>query len=253
MNRMTQVPKVTQPTQLAHPPSVRSDQQSRIQRAEERLIARVFERCHAVIAQVCARSSVPAEFLGALTANESGGNAHAARFEPSVYRHLNAVADGARHAYGGIRAQDLSAEVDESLHPKEGAYHGRFLTAPFGSNHAQSFAASDDEVLRELATSWGYTQIMGYHMIGRAGTVHDLLDPEFHFRIALELLAEFTDDYQLDLAHESEETFRCWNTGQPYGATFDPHYVENGLRRMELYRAFATQHRTPPQGGAANS
>jgi len=30
--------------------------------------------------------------------------------------------------------------------------------------------------------------------------------------------------------------FRCWNTGRPDGKTADPAYVENGLRRMEIYR-----------------
>jgi len=30
--------------------------------------------------------------------------------------------------------------------------------------------------------------------------------------------------------------FCCWNTGRPYGKTFDPDYVEKGLRRMRIYR-----------------
>jgi len=30
--------------------------------------------------------------------------------------------------------------------------------------------------------------------------------------------------------------FRCWNTGRPDGRTADPAYVENGRRRMEIYR-----------------
>ena len=93
--------------------------------------------------------------------------------------------------------------------------------------------------MRELASSWGFTQIMGYHLIGRKGTVRDLLDAAFNFRLAIELLAEFAGRYELDLAREFEEMFRCWNTGSPYGVTFDPEYARKGLVRMEIYREIA--------------
>ena len=138
------------------------------------------------------------------------------------------------------------------LHPKSDAYHGLYLTPPFGANHARELAACEDDALRELSTSWGYTQIMGYHMTSRGGTARDLLDPPRHFRVAIELLAEFAEAYQLDLAHEFEEMFRSWNTGRPYGATHDPGYVSNGLRRISLYRermAAASSH-SPAEGGA---
>jgi hypothetical protein len=80
---------------------------------------------------------------------------------------------------------------------------------------------------------------MGYHLVGRPGTVRDLLEPRFHFRLALELLAQFAEYYQLDLKDELAELFRCWNTGQPYGQTFAPDYVEKGLRRMATYRTLS--------------
>ena len=220
----------------------------RRRKAEEKLVAGVFDRCHAVIREACAWSSVPPEFLGALTANESGGDPKAARFEPAVYRHLKAVASGASPRYGGIRAEDLSAEIEEMLHPKSSEYHGRYLTPPFGANHQRALAALEEEALRELATSWGYTQIMGYHMVARGGTVRELLDPAFHFRMALDLLAEFAEGYQLDLGHEFEEMFRCWNTGQPYGKTYDPHYVERALQRMDIYREMAPAFPPRPTG-----
>ncbi len=207
--------------------------------AEFRLMKRVFESCHGFLSEACKRSSVPEEYLGALVANESGGDPKVARFEPSVYRHLKAVAQGMPSPYGGIRARDLAQEVEEILHPKAEDFHARYLTEPFSANHGEALATLQDEVLRELATSWGFTQIMGYHLIGRHGTARDLLDPTLHFRVTAELLAEFAEDYQLDLGHEFEEMFRCWNTGRPYGKTFDPHYVENGLRRLEIYRAIS--------------
>lgn len=217
---------------------------------QRRLLDRVFRRCHAFIAEACAVSSLPVEFLAALVANESGGNQLAARFEPSVYRHLKAVAEGKARAYAGARREDLEEEIAEMLHPKADSYHARYLTSPFGANHREEIAASEDEALRELATSWGFTQIMGYHQVGRPGTVRDLLEPRTHFRNALGLLAEFAADFQLDPRREFAELFRCWNTGQPYGKTFDPDYVERGLARMEIYRQVVEASAQAPQVSA---
>ena len=103
---------------------------------ERRLVERVYERCQQNILQACAYSSVPPEFLGALTANESGGNAKAARFEPAVFRHLKAVVSGEAPAYAGIRAGDLDAEIAEMLQPKAGDFHARFLPRPSPNNTA---------------------------------------------------------------------------------------------------------------------
>lgn len=204
--------------------------------AEQHLVARVFHRCHPAILHACQSSSVPPEFLGALTANESGGNAHAARFEPAVYRHLAAVIAGQSPAYGSIAADDLQAKLGQVAHRKSEEYHGQFLNPPFARQHRSALTRLEDETLREFATSWGCTQIMGYHLVGRAGTVSDLIEPDFHFHLALQLLAEFAAHYQLDLTREFAEMFACWNTGRPDGKCFDSCYLENGLRRMEIYR-----------------
>lgn len=205
-------------------------------RAERRLLAHVFHRCHAPIAEACRLSSVLPEFLAALTALESGGDPKAVRFEPAVYRHLRSLADGDSAAYRNIGSEVFAAEIEDVLHPKAGVFHAQHFTPEFSAAHRQQLATLDDEILRELASSWGFTQIMGYQMMGRRGTVRDLLDPAFHYHVALQLLAEFAHDYQLDLTCEFEELFRCWNTGRPYGSTSDPDYVEKGLRRMEHYR-----------------
>ncbi len=229
------------PTRVASAAASKASALARPARAvtELHLVQRVFERCHRFIRSACEQSSVPPEFLGALVANESAGDPTAARFEPSVYRHLKAVSMGRSPAYGGFRLSDLAAEVEEILHPKAQHFHARYLIEPFGANHREKLAALEDDALRELATSWGFTQIMGYHMVGRGGAARDLLEPSFNFRVALELLAEFAAGYQLDLSREFEEMFRCWNTGAPYGETFDPHYARNGLRRLEIYRSVA--------------
>ncbi|HEX5411746.1 MAG TPA: hypothetical protein VFZ27_07770 [Terriglobia bacterium] len=204
--------------------------------AERRLVQRVFERCNAAIAEACGQSLVPEEFLGALVANESGGIADATRFEPAVYRHLVAVAQGQSPCYGSIDVAELEREVSQLLPADAAAPHARYMTQGFTEIHSRQIRKSPDDALRELATSWGYTQIMGYHMVGRPGGVRQLLDPHFHFRMAIWLLAEFAVDFRLDLANDFAEMFCCWNTGHPRGRTFDPAYVEKGLARMESYR-----------------
>jgi hypothetical protein len=218
------------------PPSFGARPVAAFPSADERLMERVEEHCGVVIREATALSSVPPEFLAALVANESGGVATAARFEPAVYRHLAEVAHGARHAYGSVSEAALETEIADLLHPKAATYHECFLDQTFCVSAAPAMARTSDEALRELATSWGYTQIMGYHLIGRGGTVQDLLDPQFHFRLALALLAEFAAHFELNLAAEFREMFCCWNTGRPDGATFNPEYADKGLSRMEIYR-----------------
>ena len=216
---------------------------------EAKLLERVFYRCHAHIAEAANASSVPARFLGALTANESAGAPDAARFEPAVYRHLLAVAAGEAPAYAGIQTAEIERQIEDRLHPKAPEFHARYLTGAFAAGQGEPIAALRDEVLRELATSWGFTQIMGYHVLGRGRSVRDLVDPGRHYGLAVELLAEFARDYHLDLGREFEPMFRCWNTGQPHGKTYDPAYVENGMRRMDLYAEVAAQAESPPVDG----
>jgi hypothetical protein len=223
------------PTKVTPPGGLHTNAAHRTE-AEYRLVRRVFTRCDEFIQEACRSSSVRAEFLGALTAGESGGDPAAVRFEPSVYRHLKAVAAGESPHYVGICAQALDEELAEVLHPKTGEFQEKFLNSLFGAGQASELSRLADETLRELASSWGFVQIMGFHVIGRHGTVSDLREPRFHYHLANQLLVEFAASYRLDLAREFEESFRCWNTGRPDGKTTDAAYVENGLMRMEIYR-----------------
>ena len=204
--------------------------------AERRLVQRVYARCDKFIQEACRLSSVRAEFLGALTANESGGNPAAVRFEPSVYRHLKAVAAGGSPRYGSICDEALQQELAKVLHPKTGEFYGQFLNSLVTPGDVSEISRQTDEALRELASSWGFVQIMGFHVIGRAYSVHDLLDPRVHYQVASQLLAEFAESYQLDLAHEFAELFCCWNTGRSEGKTADPGYVQKGLMRLGIHR-----------------
>ena len=178
---------------------------------------RIKTRWGPAIQEACKYSSVPQEFLAALIANESGGNSEAQRFERGVFRKLCAVRAGDLREYGGI-------------------------------THA-FLASTEDTSLRDWATSWGLTQIMGYHVARRPGGVEILKVPASHLKFALGLLGEFVEHLQLNPKAEFEEMFRCWNSGAPYddaktarieGKTFDPKYVARGLARMKIYREQVT-------------
>jgi hypothetical protein len=256
---------------------------------------------------------VPAEFLAALTANESGGDPQANRFEPGVYQHLKSVAEGLTASYGSIGKSLLYKEIHrlegddqagsrgtgakpspQSAEPagadsglatsgpkgpagaaktagsaaaaatavsaptadrpptasdpksdtqkastagaKAESYHAEHLTAAFSANSAPALSALEDEAIRRLATSWGLTQIMGYHMLGRPEPVAKLCDPAYHYRIAAQMVEEFASRFHLDPERDFEALFRCWNTGRPDGKTYDPSYVQNGMRRIEICR-----------------
>ncbi len=254
--------KARQPATAATPPK-RGDSRQAVQadwraQSEIRVLGHIFDLCHDSIIAAGAFSEsgapdarVPSDFMGALTANESAGGVGAARFEPTVYDRLKSVAVGECVSYGNIGALELNQEIQEMLQPKADDFHAEFLTPGFLQTHRPVIASMHDDLLRDLATSWGFTQIMGYHLIGRRGTVRDLLDPIYHYRLAFELLGEFARQYRLDPTKQFEEMFRCWNSGQPHGKTYDPSYVENGLRRMGVYRVVMAERQTTPAASKA--
>jgi hypothetical protein len=164
---------------------------------------------------------IPESFLAAVIANESRGNADATRFEPAVFSELAEVILGKLKAYS-------TAGISHPL----GAVELLDYVEPAGTSDFRDCL----ERLAELATSRSLTQIMGWHFVemGRPmpGT---LLTAEAYLGFTIELLTYFANKYTLDLAKNFPELFRCWNTGRPDGQTFDPHYVSNGLSRMDLY------------------
>ncbi len=231
--------------------SIPKDDMARMQ-GEYRVMTRIVIHCQAVMLETCAKSMVSCDFLAALTANESAGVQNAARFEPAVYRHLRDIAAGESIAYGRIHAADLDRAAEAILSVKGDDFHARYLTAAFATENRQTIAALEDDSLRQLATSWGYTQIMGYHVVGMNATVRNLIDPSFHYHLAVELLTDFARQFKLDPQRDFEQLFRCWNSGSPNGKTYDPNYVADGLRRMQLHReVVATQAKAalPTRGG----
>lgn len=169
--------------------------------------------------------AVKPSFLAALTANETGGDPNASRFEPAVFGKLGRVVTGNLDSYGSITA----AQLLEFAVPT--------ADAPASIEMARFVFANNLTRLRDLATSWGLVQIMGYHAIAfdTPNGVADLKNPVSEIPLACRLLAQFADGNGLDLSTNFAELFACWNTGRPHGQTADPKYIPNGLARMQLY------------------
>jgi hypothetical protein len=228
---------------------------------DEKLMQRIRARWGKTISEAAHLSSVAPKFLAALTANESCGDPNASRFEPAVYRHLCDVRAGKRPNYGAVTFDNLQTEVGEmaTMDSSRSERDGNDESQRTGEYHALCLPTLDSRLptpdmdLRALATSWGLTQVMGYHMVGRPGTVGALQNPEHHYYIACELLAEFAERYGFDVTADFEAMFRCWNTGRPDGKTYDPNYVPNGLRRMAVYHALSIPDCFPLRAGPTPS
>jgi hypothetical protein len=178
----------------------------------------------AMLLSVCSSSSVPPSFIAGMIANESEGNANAKRFESAVLSSLWQVLLGRKAAYGSIGRADLVAYIADLATPA--------LAMP------TSLPGNALQNLDALASSWGLTQIMGYHVLehGSPAAHHgDLELAEISIRSTIWLLAKFAAQFSLDLASDFEDLLRCWNTGRPDGKTFDPNYVSNGMTRKALY------------------
>lgn len=185
----------------------------------EKLMRQVKEKAGPYIKSVL---TIDHAFLAALVANESAGDKDASRKEPHVLMKLSEVASGEREAYNGVTAT-------------------MFWSFPLGSKSVMETSPADYalQVVRRLqnaSTSWGFTQIMGYHMLRWNMEILDLLDPLMHFSFTARLMKEFVDRFKLDPGKDFEQMARCWNTGAPEGRkTHDPEYLPNILRRMELW------------------
>jgi len=197
--------------------------------ANTELVRSIKEHWNAEISTVCQASSVTPAFLAALIANESDGKNDAQRFEPAVFEKLKEVLLGTRPHYAppGIKRpitkQDLLAYCD----PGVGEERGDFATSL--------------QCLHNLATSWGLTQIMCWHLVEFQSGLGSawLATPGGNLQFATRLLFWFAEHYGLDIATGFGDLFTCWNTGEPTGATYDPQYVPKGIARMAIWDSLA--------------
>lgn len=149
---------------------------------------------------------LPYAYLMALIQLESGGRMPAGkRFEPHVYQRLLDVQSGQRPAYENLTPQDL--------------------------------ADATDDALRNLATSWGPFQLMGYKCILLDVQIRDIRGEQ-----AVRFGAEWINRTYGNRLRQGafEDAFHIHNTGKAYpkngpATTFHPDYVVRGLRLMDWH------------------
>lgn len=171
----------------------------------------------------------PPSLLAALTANESDGIANAQRFEPAVFADLAEVLVLQKPSYcpAGSKRALLSGDLLHACWPQ---------TSPVAGKSSDVFTFPQGVLaLKNLATSFGPTQIMGWHSIELAFPLGDLCNLATHFERTVQLLQWFASRYIL--ASDYPAYFHCWNTGSPTAPTHDPDYVLNGANRMRLYES----------------
>jgi hypothetical protein len=178
---------------------------------DRKLMAHISDHWGVTIEAVCHNSSVPPEFLAALIANESLGKADMKQFRRDVYERLLRVRSGGELYFDGITNEDL--------------------------------LPMDEGQLVECATSWGLTQIIGYHAWLKGSPPRQLMVPEYNLVSALKRFAVFSEHSGIDLRAEFADMFRCWATGRADGSPNDTQYVGRGLRRLALYRELTWQER----------
>lgn len=190
---------------------------------DPQLMAAIHSKYGSWINQASAGTRFPPALLAALTANESGLDEGAARFEPGVYESLSFVVIGKRPEYEGIGALDLTKYL-ENLTP-----------------------AATVLSMVNLATSWGPTQVMGWQALKRGYPIAELTNLETHYLRAVDILRDTAKEFPAIVAPAGVQVapggwqawFHCWNAGNPTGKTFDPNYPANGVRRLALYEALA--------------
>lgn len=185
----------------------------------------IYDRFGPLVREACAGSIVPEDFLGGFVGVEAGIDHHgnispdATRFEPGVYRHLIDVRDDREYSWSKITRGDL--------------------------------AGLSDDAIRNLATSWCLTQIMGWHMVhDLKGSIEDLRDIDKHLKYAVELLIVVGRRYEL--AHDWTAVLHIWNSGSPTGKTYDPDYVPNALAVKAAYARLIATNGEPALPAAPN-
>ena len=150
---------------------------------------------------------MPQEFLMALIMLESSGRKDVpSRFEPAVYQKLKDIQEHKSAMLEGISINDIGD--------------------------------ANDEALRNLASSWGPFQLMGYKCL--------------HLNIKIKELrgnnSLYWGVYWIDKTYGTyvrkgryQDAFHIHNTGHPVPKngkfeTYDPNYIPNGLKYMEFFK-----------------
>jgi len=106
----------------------------------------------------------------------------------------------------------------------------------FGRIPRKTVMEKSDKELRDLATSFGLTQIMGFHCLDLGCNPEDLKGM-YHLQWAA---AWMQKNYGKKARERNwSSCFRIHNTGKSQGETHRRDYVERGLARMAYYKKWA--------------
>jgi len=157
---------------------------------------------------LCEKMNLPKAYIKALIMLETGGKVPVTtRFEEHVYNKLKQVKTGKKKQYESITTAMLRHTSDESL--------------------------------RNMATSWGPFQIMGYKCVQLRIKLHNLRGNDAVYWG----MKWISDDYG-ELLREGrfKDAFHLHNTGKLYpltgeSLTYDPSYVSHGLKYMTFFKS----------------
>lgn len=159
------------------------------------------------VAEACRDSIVsPQRLAGLISVENAQLNPLATRFEPAVFEKLRRVRDS-------------------------------WLPRTYNGIHRSAIRDASDAALRALATSYGYTQIMGWHVLTAPLAQHsvsELRDPARHLGFAVQLLEYDAGKYFR--AGNYPAALHVWNTGSAMRPTHDPDYVANATGVAAAYR-----------------
>ncbi len=168
------------------------------------------------IGELSSESGVPYEYLMALLVLECSGNKPAGnRFEKHIFNQLKKVKEGKQRKFENIKQKNLE-----------------YL---------------DEDGLKNLATSWGPFQLMGYKVIPMGVSVNDIRNEDDAAMYGVQWIkgeyGHFLDKKKW------KDAFHYHNTGQRFplsgrSKTHDPYYVSDGLKYMKY---FAQRSPNPPQ------
>lgn len=154
------------------------------------------------------KEKLPADYLLALIVLECSGEASSTlnrRFEKNVYKQLKAVRDGSQSSYGSITKKQLQK--------------------------------ASDEALKNLATSWGPFQLMGYQCLSLNINIADIRDEKALY-YGVKWINKRYGKYLRN--KDFKNGFHIHNAGHPYPTegpphTYHPYYVENGIGYSEWF------------------
>ena len=156
----------------------------------------------AELERLASEFDLPAEYLKALVILESSGRKKVpSRYEKHVYNRLKNLKNGKRKRY-------------ETLRP----------------HHLKDASTA---ALKNLASSWGPFQLMGYKCLALGVNISDIRGDDALYWGVFWINKEYGDYLR---QNKFEEAFRIHNTGSPSGKTYNSNYVSEGLAHIAYFK-----------------